>query len=440
MGRHYWLFRHDMKKYRVGAVNLVLMFSVLAGFLSPIGVAFATIYSAGSLLQIGDVKTEHILDGTIKNVDINSTAAISGTKVAPGGAGGNILYSASSQIGTSSSLKYATSTGDLYVFGGRIHATSTNFNSVSYNWPSADGAANQVLSTSGAGVLSWASPASTQILATSTAGQSITVGQAVFIEDSSTFDTTEYQSNSATNNDINQGCGKTTTDSTHGTQCAQKFTASSSYSATKVLVYLAKQGSPTDNAVIAVQADSSGSPSGTDLATATKSGASLTTSSAAYTLTLSGSVSITSGQTYWIVLRRDSSTDNTNYYLPSSGVYSGSSFYVKSSGGTWSAGTDLKSWHIETMSTSVEGNAYIADAATSGKYAGFTGFAASSVSSGETLSIVVAGIASSLSGLSAGKQYYLSNTPGAIGTSAGTNSRKVCLSLTSSSCLVTNIW
>ena len=45
-----------------------------------------------------------------------------------------------------------------------------------------------------------------------------------------------------------------------------------------------------------------------------------------------------------------------------------------------------------------------------------------------------------LSGLTVSKQYYLSNVAGAIATTAGTVTRKVCISLSATSCLITNIW
>lgn len=129
-------------------------------FVAPVIVSSATIYSSGTLLQPGDVNSSHILNGTILNIDVNGSAAIDASKIAGGGAGGLVMLSNGTRLATSTSFKYSTSTGDLYILAGRIHATSTNFNSVNYSWPSADGSANNLLTTDGAGNLSWSPPPS----------------------------------------------------------------------------------------------------------------------------------------------------------------------------------------------------------------------------------------------------------------------------------------
>jgi hypothetical protein len=63
------------------------------------------------------------------------------------------------------------------------------------------------------------------------------------------------------------------------------------------------------------------------------------------------------------------------------------------------------------------------------KYDTFIGFATETKTSGQTINVRTIGNVTGLSGLSAGILYYLSNTAGAIATSAGTNSKKVGFSL-----------
>lgn len=77
---------------------------------------------------------------------------------------------------------------------------------------------------------------------------------------------------------------------------------------------LKKVLAPADNCIIAIQADSSGSPSGTDLATATIAGGTITTSNAEYTPSLSASITPTDGTYYWVVCRRSGALDAANYY------------------------------------------------------------------------------------------------------------------------------
>ena len=81
-----------------------------------------------------------------------------------------------------------------------------------------------------------------------------------------------------------------------------------------------------------------------------------------------------------------------------------------------------------------------ADASVASTASGFIGFANETVSNGASLKVVVAGAKSGLSSLTTGAQYYLSDTAGAISTSAGTVSRKVGIALSATQLLITNIW
>ncbi len=81
---------------------------------------------------------------------------------------------------------------------------------------------------------------------------------------------------------------------------------------TSAEVFTYKVGSPTDNIELAVQADSAGNPSGTDLASASVVGSTLTVGGAfqSYDFT---DVALGTGK-YWLVLRRSGSVDGANYY------------------------------------------------------------------------------------------------------------------------------
>ena len=81
-----------------------------------------------------------------------------------------------------------------------------------------------------------------------------------------------------------------------------------------VTLNLKKFGTPADNVVVAIQADSSGVPSGSDLATAgTVAGGTLTTSLADYTIDITD-VDIAADTTYWVVVTRSGAVDGTNNY------------------------------------------------------------------------------------------------------------------------------
>lgn len=71
---------------------------------------------------------------------------------------------------------------------------------------------------------------------------------------------------------------------------------------------------------------------------------------------------------------------------------------------------------------------------------GFIGFAAEAISSGSSGSIAVSGVVTGLTSLALGTQYYLSDTAGALSSSAGTNTRKAAIGLSTTSVVITNIW
>ncbi len=153
-----------MKKF----FDMVLGATVALALVAPAGYAMATIYSAGSLLQTGDVKTEHILNGTITNADVSNTAAISATKIAGGSNSGLLMLSTNKGMATSTLVSFATSTNTLNVTGNLAVTATTTLNGVSYAWPSADGTSGQVVQTNGAGRLSWTDSGRTLLYATTT--------------------------------------------------------------------------------------------------------------------------------------------------------------------------------------------------------------------------------------------------------------------------------
>lgn len=158
------------------------LFGMLAGV-----VLFALVFQTAQAFLVsapqdpileGDITTTEILDHTLIDADVSMQANLSLSKI---GSTTTLLipFSASSTaltvdagllydpnfnallVGSSTLSITATTSGAIYanhIETGTISATSTTiFNDVSYTWPSADGAANEVLSTNGAGVLSWGS-------------------------------------------------------------------------------------------------------------------------------------------------------------------------------------------------------------------------------------------------------------------------------------------
>jgi hypothetical protein len=138
-------------------------------------------------------------------------------------------------------------------------------------------------------------------------------------------------------------CGQT-----NGTmRLAQSFIAQGPITSASIWPY--KSGSPTDNLIWEIQTDSgSNEPSGTVLTTfATIAGTSLTTS--AVETKWSGSLNLTASTKYWIVLRRSTSSDASNYYL-SYGIVSGGSGIPYADGNLASYSTTTSTWTQLTTS------------------------------------------------------------------------------------------
>lgn len=70
----------------------------------------------------------------------------------------------------------------------------------------------------------------------------------------------------------------------------------------------------------------------------------------------------------------------------------------------------------------------------------FLGFAASPITANTLGTFITNGVATGFSGLTPGSQYYLNDTPGTVGKSPGTNTRKVGIAVSATTMLITNIW
>lgn len=70
------------------------------------------------------------------------------------------------------------------------------------------------------------------------------------------------------------------------------------------------------------------------------------------------------------------------------------------------------------------------------RYTKFLGFAKSTVSITQSVDVVIGGIVTGLTSLVAGNTYYIANTPGTIATSAGSNSKKIGISTTSTTLIL----
>ncbi|MHB1316361.1 MAG: choice-of-anchor R domain-containing protein [Minisyncoccota bacterium] len=388
----------------------------------------ATIFPAGSLLQPNDVTSSHIRDNAIVDVDVNSNAQISGTKVVTRGTQGSVVISNGTSLASTTLLTISTSTPNVTINATTTLQATTTINGVSYYWPNTQGSTNTVPQNDGSGNISWVTNAPSTVQYTFTSGESLTAGQPVFVAVGT--ETTQSYTNGFTNTS-SQNIGLTS-----NSKKAQRISIGGSAINIKQLkISVWRNNNPADSVKISIFTDNAGAPSSTEVASSTKVGSSLQTSATTETFTFASSVTLSANTDYWIVFDRTSSYNDTNYYLAgaligSSGRYWNGSSWVSSAVDVLIVGEDIFT----------AGRVYKTDANVSGFYNAFVGFANSTVSSGASIAVNIAGVDVNQTGLSIGSFYYLSDTAGAIQTSAGTNSRKVGIAISTTRLLITNSW
>lgn len=279
------------------------------------------------------------------------------------------------------------------------------------------------------------------------AGQALSAGDAVFVEDATGFGLEIFAPYGGTF-DQTVAMGVVTTNVQNKEVYAQSFNESTAMTFDIVEVRGRKVGSPTDNFEIAIQGDSSGAPDGVDQASGSVAGSSLPTSNGYFSVTLSSPFTASASTTYWIVYRRSGSLSDSNYY-DLRGRFSVNEYANGApagfNGGTWKTNpnTDpfIRDIYFKLEANSEEGKVYKTKADVSGRYEHFVGFVKETVAQGSNAIIVSSGQTPAIfSSLTIGDQYYLSDTEGAIATTAGTNTRKVGISTAADKLVVTNIW
>jgi hypothetical protein len=196
-------------------------------------------------------------------------------------------------------------------------------------------------------------------------------------------------------------------------------------------------GSPSDNYTVGIQADSAGAPSGTFLASFTQPGTSFVNGD--NTLILNQAINLANGTTYWFVIERAGALSTSHYVdinATSTNPYASGNMWTRTqSTGTWAenAGTDIR---MLVQLVTVAGKAYKADSDVANLTNNFCGFAVASAAGGADVIVQFGSVLDGFSGLTIGSTYYVNATPGSIGTSAGSNSKKVGIAITTTRLLI----
>lgn len=261
-----------------------------------------------------------------------------------------------------------------------------------------------------------------------TCGHAITSGDAVYVSNGVNGITSIIASNSGANTG---DFGSTT-----NYKEAQSINSATTIYVKRIAIKMQAVNAPTDDVEVALQGDSGGNPDGSDIAV---SGPVDVGATNIYNFDFTTIQKLTASTTYWFVVRRTGTYSAINYYQ----VYWGGGTY---SGGTSKQQDNTLTWFDNTQDLYFElfellPSGYIgkAEAGVSGRYQNFIGFSTETKTTDEIASVSIAGIITGLSGLTPG-QYYLSDTAGAISTSAGSATRKVGITISTTALYITNIW
>jgi len=186
--------------------------------------------------------------------------------------------------------------------------------------------------------------------------------------------------------------------------------------------------------------DANNKPTGSSLGSVSKDWGSILYDQA-NTFTFSSPITLDKLTKYVLVFKASAGDWNNYAYLDGTthNEYSGGILSTSAdAGNSWSnQPTKDLYFKINLQSVSTAGNIYKADSSFSDEYAtNFIGFASESVSATESCLVNIGGIDDNQTGLITGATYYLSDTPGAIATSAGSVSKKVGIAVSATEILI----
>lgn len=259
-------------------------------------------------------------------------------------------------------------------------------------------------------------------MSTFTASDAITAGNAVIIGDGVSSVSQSISSGNSFSTTINSS-----------DWVSQKITTGPKDRYIKTVSFTASDGNNGYIITASLRADSSGSPTGSDIGGYTGSVSIYCGTLCGKTITFSSPIPVSPSTNYHIILRGGGNTGI--YRNNTAGQGTNSSF---NSGSSWSASNgaiELSMTKIDTVAGQITTSS-AASTSSAPMYNNFIGIASSNISSGSRGSVVTGGVVTGLSALTPGLTYYLSDTNGAISSSAGSNSRKIGVALDTTSLLI----
>lgn len=261
-------------------------------------------------------------------------------------------------------------------------------------------------------------------VATFTANESVTAGQAVALGDGLSYGRPEIA-----------GSGSTDISNNGNEWFSQKFTTSAvAQYITAVDLSIIATGTGTYNGFhVMIYANSGGKPTGTALATIQPT-INVYTSYTMTRFTFSSPLAVSQSTDYHIVW-----WNGNNLYNVERSNGGGAGTNASTDGGsTWNASNGPEHVRVYEITTASGQVSRTSAAWTSDRLNNFVGFTRAACSNGELVPVQIYGIYDGLSSLSVGYTYYLADGYGTISTSAGTVSKKIGLSTSATDLLIKN--
>lgn len=182
--------------------------------------------------------------------------------------------------------------------------------------------------------------------------------------------------------------------------------------------------------------DANGFPTGSSLGSASAS----VGGGAFATFTFGTPISVSASTQYVVTMYCGQVAGAQQWSTASGDPYTSGTFMVSADNVTWTNVTGYDAYFSVACTVDVTGTCRLAHADTSGQWTtNVIGISSSSAGYREGCNIVLQGVIGGFSGLTVGSIYYLSNTNGAISTTAGTVSKVVGLAISATQIMIKNI-
>ena len=266
---------------------------------------------------------------------------------------------------------------------------------------------------------------------TFTCSEAIAQGAAVSLGDGSVD---HFVTNTTTSTSYNMDDGS-------NSWIAQTFLVPSNYSSISSIDINFSTSGGAPHIYCSIYATSSGVPTGSPLQSQTSAYWNSSGTAITVNFPFTSNINVVAGTTYALVINAPNSTQITALSYNASQSYASGLVYYGGTGASpvWGSSNAQTIYFNINGSTTIAGQVANSNASTTtARFNNFLGFAATAAAANGQVTVNMKGVDNNQTGLTVGSSYYLTNTNGAIGTTAGTNSLKTGIAVGASMIAIQN--